>query len=75
MQAVGVVEIAAGIGVAVKPKIFGYVVSAWLGGIVVNLLMTGRFFDIALRDFGLALGAFSLGRLAHLFDPHRESGS
>lgn len=67
MQGAGVIEIAAGIGVALKPRLFGYVVSAWLGGIVVNLLMTGKYFDIALRDVGLAIGAFSLGRLASLF--------
>jgi hypothetical protein len=67
MQGVGVIEIVAGIGVAIKPKIFSYVVSGWLGGIVVNLLMTGKYFDIALRDFGLALGALALGRLSPVF--------
>jgi hypothetical protein len=71
MLAVGVIEIVAGIGVALKPKIFGYVVSAWLLGIVGNLLMSGQYFDIALRDFGLALGAFALGRLSVLFDRRR----
>lgn len=68
MLGAGVIEIIAGIGVALKPKVFGYVVSLWLLGIVGNLLLTGKYYDIALRDFGLALGAFALGRLSHLFD-------
>jgi len=68
MLAVGVIEIVAGIGVALKPRIFGYVVTAWLLGIVVNLLLTGQYFDIALRDFGLALGALALARLSQEFD-------
>lgn len=68
MLVVGVIEIIAGLGVAIKPKIFAYVVSAWLIGIVGNLLISGQFYDIALRDFGLAIGAFALGRLAMDFD-------
>jgi uncharacterized membrane protein YphA (DoxX/SURF4 family) len=68
MLAVGVIEIIAGIGVFVKPKIFAYVVSAWLLLIVVNLLMIPGYFDIALRDFGLALGALALARLSGQFD-------
>ena len=68
MLAAGVVEIIAGIGVAFKPKIFAYVVSAWLLLIVINLLMTPGYFDIALRDFGLSLGALALARLSHQFD-------
>jgi hypothetical protein len=64
MLAAGAVEIIAGLGVWFMPKIFGYVVSAWLLMIVVNLLMIPGYFDIALRDFGLALGAIALGRLA-----------
>ena len=67
MLAVGVIEVIAGIGVAVKPKIFAYVVAAWLVGIIANLLMTGLWFDIALRDLGLAIAAFALGRLASEF--------
>ena len=59
---------AAGIGVALKPRYFADVVSAWLVGIIINLLMTGTYFDIALRDLGLALGAAALGRLAQLYD-------
>jgi hypothetical protein len=68
MLAVGVIEIVAGIGVAIKPKIFAYVVAAWLTGIVINLLLARDFYDIALRDVGLALGALALARLSHQFD-------
>jgi len=64
MLAVGVIEIVAGIGVALKPRIFSYVVAAWLGGIILNLLLIPGYFDVALRDFGLLLGALALGRLS-----------
>ena len=64
MLAVGVIEIIAGILVAIKPRIGAYVVAAWLLGIVINLLIFPGFFDIALRDFGLALGALALARLS-----------
>jgi hypothetical protein len=64
MLVVGVVEVIAGLLVALRPRIGAYVVAGWLGGIILNLLMSGRFFDIALRDFGLMLGAIALGRLA-----------
>jgi hypothetical protein len=64
MLAVGVVEILAGILVAVAPRIGGYVVAAWLAGIIVNLLLIGDFYDVALRDFGLLVGALALARLA-----------
>jgi hypothetical protein len=64
MMAVGVVEIIAGLGVAFKPKIFAYVVAAWLLLIIVNLLMIPGYYDVALRDFGLALGALALARLS-----------
>ena len=68
MLVAGVVEIVAGLGVLFKPKLFAYVVSAWLLMIVVNLLMIPGYYDIALRDFGLALGALALARLSHAFD-------
>ena len=68
MLAVGVIEIVAGLGVAFKPRIFAYVVSAWLLLIVVNLLMVPGFFDVALRDFGLSLGALALARLSQEYD-------
>ena len=64
MLAVGVIEIVAGLGVAFKPRIFAYVVSAWLLLIVANLLMIPGYFDVALRDFGLSLAALALGRLS-----------
>lgn len=68
MLAAGVIEIVAGFGVAFKPKIFAYVVAAWLSLIIVNLLMIPGYFDVALRDFGLLLGALALARLSHEFD-------
>jgi len=66
MYVVGGVEIAAGLLVAVAPEIGAFVVAAWLGGIVVNLLTKNppEYYDIALRDFGLMLGALALGRLS-----------
>ncbi len=68
MYIVGVIEIVAGIGVFLKPKIFAYVVAAWLVLIIINLLMIPGYFDVALRDLGLALGALALGRLSEKFD-------
>ena len=65
MHLVGVVEILAGILVAVAPRIGAYVVALWLAGIIVNLLTLPGFYDVALRDFGLLIGALALGRLAH----------
>ena len=67
MMVVGVVEIVAGIGVALKPRIFAYVVAAWLLLIIGNLLMIPGYFDVALRDVGLMLGALALGRLSQAF--------
>ena len=68
MLVAGVIEIIAGLGVLFKPKVFAYVVSAWLLMIVVNLLMIPGYYDVALRDFGLALGALALARLSQEFD-------
>ena len=64
MLAIGVIEIIAGLLVAVKPKIGAPIVGVWLFGIIVNLLSMGSFYDIALRDLGLSLGAFALWRLS-----------
>jgi uncharacterized membrane protein YphA (DoxX/SURF4 family) len=64
MQAVGVIEVGAGLLVAVKPKWGGYVVSVWLAGIMANLWTKPNYRDIALRDLGLAIGAVALARLA-----------
>ena len=69
MLVVGVVEIAAGVLVAVRPQLGGYVVAAWLAGIIMNLLLIPGFYDIALRDFGLLLAALALARLARAFRP------
>ncbi len=68
MSGVGVVEIVAGILVALKPSIGAYVVALWLLGIILNLLLLSGYYDIALRDFGLLLGALALGRLSVVFD-------
>jgi hypothetical protein len=68
MRIVGAIEIIAGFLVAFKPKFGGLIVAAWLLGIIVNLLLTGNYFDIALRDFGLFLSALALSRLAMQFD-------
>jgi uncharacterized membrane protein YphA (DoxX/SURF4 family) len=74
MHLVGIVEIVAGIVVAVTPRFGGMLVAAWLGGIIINLLLLGGYGDIALRDFGLLLGALSLSRLATAYaPPHRAS--
>ena len=69
MHVVGVIEIAAGVLVALKPRYFAYLVAAWLGGIILDLLTYSGFYDVALRDFGLLLGALTLGRLASTYDP------
>jgi uncharacterized membrane protein YphA (DoxX/SURF4 family) len=69
MYVVGVIEIAAGIVVALKPRYGAYVVAAWLAGIILNLLTYSGYYDIALRDFGLLLGALTLARLAAVYDP------
>jgi uncharacterized membrane protein YphA (DoxX/SURF4 family) len=69
MYAVGVVEIVAGLAVAIKPRYAAYIVAAWLAGIIINLLTYSGYYDVALRDFGLMLGALTLARLASVYDP------
>jgi hypothetical protein len=69
MLAVGVIEIAAGLLVAFRPRIGAYVVALWLWGIIVNLLLIQGYYDVALRDFGLSLGALALARLSKEFHP------
>jgi uncharacterized membrane protein YphA (DoxX/SURF4 family) len=69
MHLVGIVEIVAGIAVALKPRYAAYIVAAWLGGIIVDLLTYSGYYDIALRDFGLLVGALALARLAAKYDP------
>lgn len=68
MMVVGVIEIIAGIGVWLKPRIFAYLVALWLLAIIINLLILHNFYDIALRDFGLLLGALALGRLSDRYE-------
>jgi hypothetical protein len=67
MMAVGVIEIVAGLLVAFRPRIGACVIVLWLGGIIVNLLLVPGFYDIAMRDFGLLLGALALARLSREF--------
>jgi uncharacterized membrane protein YphA (DoxX/SURF4 family) len=74
MYVVGAVEILAGVIVALKPRYGAYVVVAWLGGIVINLLSYSGYYDIALRDFGLMLAALTLARLAAVYDPPLRLG-
>ena len=69
MLLVGVVEIAAGLLVAVRPRIGAYVVALWLWGIIVNLMLIPGYYDIALRDFGLSLGALALARISTQVNP------
>jgi uncharacterized membrane protein YphA (DoxX/SURF4 family) len=69
MYLVGAVEILAGVLVAIKPRYGAPLVAAWLAGIIVNLLTVPGFYDVALRDFGLLLGALTLARLALSYDP------
>jgi uncharacterized membrane protein YphA (DoxX/SURF4 family) len=72
MYAVGVIEIVAGLVVAVAPRFGGWLVAAWLAGIIVNLLTIPDHYDIALRDFGLLLGAVALARLAQRYHGPRQ---
>jgi hypothetical protein len=67
MLLVGIVEMAAAVLVALRPRIGAYLVAAWLLGIIVNLLLIPGYFDVALRDFGLALAALALARLSEEF--------
>jgi hypothetical protein len=75
MYAVGVVEIVAGLVVAAAPRFGGLLVAAWLAGIIINLLSIPDYYDIALRDFGLLVGALALSRLAVAYAPGRRTTS
>ena len=70
MMVVGVIEIVAGLLVAFRPRIGAYIIVLWLCGIIVNLLLIPGFYDIAMRDFGLLLGALALQRLSREFGRH-----
>jgi DoxX len=74
MYLVGGVEIVAGVLVALKPRYGAPLVAAWLVGIIVNLLTVPGFYDVALRDFGLLIGALALTRLAFTYDPPVRRG-
>ena len=75
MYAVGGIEVVAGLVVALWPRFGGYLVAAWLAGIIVNLLLMADYYDIALRDFGLLVAALALARLAAAFPAeHRPAG-
>jgi uncharacterized membrane protein YphA (DoxX/SURF4 family) len=73
MYAVGVIEVVAGIAMAIAPRFGAWLVAAWLAAIIVNLLIFPDFFDIALRDFGLLLGAVALAWLAIRYAPGRHT--
>ena len=73
MLAVGVIEVVAGLVVATRPRFGGYLVAAWLAGIIGNLLIQADFYDIALRDFGLLLAALTLSRIALAFPSQRRA--
>ena len=75
MYIVGAVEIVAGLTVLVSPRFGGLLVAGWLGGIIVSLLLVGGYADIALRDFGLLLGALTLARLATAYSGEVPSGA
>lgn len=75
MYGVGVVEIVAGVAVAVVPRFGGLLVAAWLAGIIVDLLTIPAFYDVALRDFGLLVAAVALARLAAKYAPARGGRS
>ena len=69
MLIIGVIEIVAGVLVALKPRYAAYIVALWLAGIIINLLTYSGFYDVALRDFGLLLAALTLARLSSVYDP------
>ncbi|MFC5264760.1 hypothetical protein ACFPJ1_21820 [Kribbella qitaiheensis] len=73
MYLIGVIEIVAGVAVALIPRYGALIVAAWLAGIIVNLLTIPDFYDVALRDFGLLVGAVALSRLAAKYAPARQS--
>ncbi len=64
---VGLIEIIAGIGIIARPRLFSYIISVWMLCVVINLLLTGYYFDLILRDIGLFLAAFALARLSRKY--------
>ena len=75
MYAVGIIEVVAGVVVAVAPRFGGWLVAAWLGGIIVDLLTVPGFYDVALRDVGLLVAAVALARLAVRYAPAHTAGN
>src|SRR5687767_4713651 len=75
MYGVGAIEIVAGLLVALRPRFGGYLVAAWLAGIIANLLLMADYYDVALRDFGLLLAALTLARLATAYPVGRRVAS
>ena len=75
MEIVGVIEVLAGILVAIAPRIGAYVVAAWLAGIIIDLLTLSGYYDVALRDFGLLIAALALGSLAQTYGRGAEHSS
>jgi len=73
MLAAGVVEIIVGLGVAVMPRLFGWIVALWMWCIIINLFVARGFYDVALRDFGLSLAAIALARLAMVYAHHHHA--
>src|SRR5687768_1659339 len=73
MYGVGAIEIVAGLVVLLRPRFGGYLVAAWLTGIIANLLLMADYYDVALRDFGLLLAALTLARLATAFPVRARS--
>lgn len=71
MLAVGVIEVVAGIAVALAPRYGALLVAGWLAGIILNLVTMGEYYDVALRDFGLLIAALALAALA--FDRHKAA--
>jgi hypothetical protein len=71
MMVVGGIELVAAFVVALRPRVGAWVVAAWLAGIITNLLLLGDYYDVALRDFGLFLGAIALARLSSVYDQAR----
>ena len=68
MRIVGIIELVAALIVLLKPRVGAWIVAAWLLGIIVNLVLAGGFYDVALRDLGLLLGAVALARLSSIYD-------
>jgi uncharacterized membrane protein YphA (DoxX/SURF4 family) len=72
MSIVGIIEIVAGILVLIRPRIGGYVVMAWLAAIALQLIIGQHYYDVAVRDLVMAIGAFSLAKLSVAFDGQRS---